>query len=594
MKTGLKLWTALLGWSLAAVAAPTELWQQKIDGYADKPTVADLNGDNRLEVVVATDKGTVLALAGANGAELWSLPTSVERFLNAPLIADVDGDQTTEVIVLGNRYGTKLCINGEDGSSLWQKAGTGEGIPGQATVSALTPNGPMRLLYVTDNELNCLDAATGDELWKVSLGKSDGAVTVGDLDGGDREILVGTNDGRLVCLDSAGQQKWQANVGGRSVKPALTVDLDNDGQTEVLAVGSGLVRLDASGKVRWTWSPRSGRGLSSSLAVHDLNGSGAKQIVVAGYDGGMYAVNANGKEAWRFTVVPSNLKFVPGSTPALVDVNGDRGSDLLFASPRSDDPRFFAVNGKNGQQLWTVQTTMFSQCCPVVADIDTDGTTEVVFCVPDGAGAKGWLTALKLNCRNAAGWMKFAGDLGSTGNFASAMRDAATLAVGRSPFPVSEQTVTWIDKVGPAPERLPGGPVADRPTTVTPPPLVPGGRPASGIAVMLNEQWLLLDPAPQMVRGSVLVPLRGIFEALQTEVKFEPATKVITANRAGTEIVLKLGSSQATVGGRPVTLSVPAQAIKGSTYVPLRFIAEALGAAVEWDAAGRNVKITSP
>ncbi|HEY3331277.1 MAG TPA: copper amine oxidase N-terminal domain-containing protein [Capsulimonadaceae bacterium] len=96
---------------------------------------------------------------------------------------------------------------------------------------------------------------------------------------------------------------------------------------------------------------------------------------------------------------------------------------------------------------------------------------------------------------------------------------------------------------------------------------------------------------PVEMRGSVLVPLRGVFEALGARVDFNPATSTIRAWRDGRTIVLPLGSSTATVNGQPQSLSQPAQAVNGTTLVPLRFVAEALGDYVDWNSATRMVEI---
>lgn len=48
------------------------------------------------------------------------------------------------------------------------------------------------------------------------------------------------------------------------------------------------------------------------------------------------------------------------------------------------------------------------------------------------------------------------------------------------------------------------------------------------------------------------------------------------------------------VNGRSVSSDVPAQVVGGRTMVPLRFVAEALGADVDYDAATRTVKVGTP
>ncbi|MGQ9532394.1 MAG: ABC transporter substrate-binding protein, partial [Desulfotomaculales bacterium] len=56
---------------------------------------------------------------------------------------------------------------------------------------------------------------------------------------------------------------------------------------------------------------------------------------------------------------------------------------------------------------------------------------------------------------------------------------------------------------------------------------------------------------------------------------------------------LTIGSNVAYVNDRPVTLDVPARIVRGRTLVPLRFVSEALGAQVAWDAAARLVSVVT-
>ncbi|MGG1611595.1 copper amine oxidase N-terminal domain-containing protein [Paenibacillus phoenicis] len=89
--------------------------------------------------------------------------------------------------------------------------------------------------------------------------------------------------------------------------------------------------------------------------------------------------------------------------------------------------------------------------------------------------------------------------------------------------------------------------------------------------------------------GTSFVQLRYLAEQLDAEVKWTPGSGqiVVIDDLTGKEIVLKVGSKQATVDGKVVTLSQPAFVHKdGLTYVPLRFLAEGLGASVDFDADG--------
>jgi len=71
------------------------------------------------------------------------------------------------------------------------------------------------------------------------------------------------------------------------------------------------------------------------------------------------------------------------------------------------------------------------------------------------------------------------------------------------------------------------------------------------------------------------------------------AAKTVTANNGGTTVVLTIGSATPTVNGSIVEIDQPGILLGGRTLVPLRFVAEAFGVAVDWDAAAHKVAITS-
>lgn len=101
--------------------------------------------------------------------------------------------------------------------------------------------------------------------------------------------------------------------------------------------------------------------------------------------------------------------------------------------------------------------------------------------------------------------------------------------------------------------------------------------------------------APRMIGGRVMVPLRGVVEKLGGEIKYESATKVITGAHAASssQFRLRVGSPEALLNGNPMNLDANPRVIGGVTYVPLRFVSEAMGAQVVWDAARRTVVIAA-
>jgi hypothetical protein len=119
------------------------------------------------------------------------------------------------------------------------------------------------------------------------------------------------------------------------------------------------------------------------------------------------------------------------------------------------------------------------------------------------------------------------------------------------------------------------------------------GAQAPGLGVTMNgEPVPFTGIGPQQIGGRVLVPVRGVLEKIGANVSWLPESRTVIAGNGQVDIRLKLGDRQAVVNGNPVTLDVPAQEIAGSTMVPLRFLGEALGAHIRWDAATSTVQIT--
>ena len=138
------------------------------------------------------------------------------------------------------------------------------------------------------------------------------------------------------------------------------------------------------------------------------------------------------------------------------------------------------------------------------------------------------------------------------------------------------------------PVRIIGG----SPTNAVTPPTGPSQTvPASDISVFINGTKLLLQDQPVTLEGRTLVPMRAFFEALGASVSWTAETKTINANRGQYEIAIVIDSKKTVVNGKEVLIDVPATLINGRTYVPLRFIGEALGEKVEWRAETKSIMI---
>jgi len=90
------------------------------------------------------------------------------------------------------------------------------------------------------------------------------------------------------------------------------------------------------------------------------------------------------------------------------------------------------------------------------------------------------------------------------------------------------------------------------------------------------------DNPPLIIDGSTLVPARSISERLGANVKWDEDTQTVTVTKDKV-FKFKIGSNNATVDGKNVTLQAPARLINGgTTYVPIRFLFESLGYKVTW------------
>lgn len=88
-----------------------------------------------------------------------------------------------------------------------------------------------------------------------------------------------------------------------------------------------------------------------------------------------------------------------------------------------------------------------------------------------------------------------------------------------------------------------------------------------------------------------LVPIRFIAEEMGAKVDWDAAKKLVTIERGKTKIELTIGEQRAKVNGSWRHFDTKAVIHNSRTMVPLRFISETLGVRVEWDGEVRVVHI---
>lgn len=113
----------------------------------------------------------------------------------------------------------------------------------------------------------------------------------------------------------------------------------------------------------------------------------------------------------------------------------------------------------------------------------------------------------------------------------------------------------------------------------------------NNIKVVIDGKQIAFDVPPQAINNRTMVPLRAIFEALGATVDWNGDTQTITSTKGNTTIKLAIDSLAMIVNEDIILLDTPPCAVNGRTLVPVRAISEAFGTTVDWDANTNSVLI---
>jgi hypothetical protein len=118
-----------------------------------------------------------------------------------------------------------------------------------------------------------------------------------------------------------------------------------------------------------------------------------------------------------------------------------------------------------------------------------------------------------------------------------------------------------------------------------------GSPPSGEVPILYNDHHVYARPdtiragrvlAALVKNGTLMVPLRSMFEQMGATVSYDPATKSVTASKPGSQVQVTLGKNEVIINGESRPLDVPPMMYKGVLLVPVRVISEALGAYVQW------------
>ncbi len=106
--------------------------------------------------------------------------------------------------------------------------------------------------------------------------------------------------------------------------------------------------------------------------------------------------------------------------------------------------------------------------------------------------------------------------------------------------------------------------------------------------VRLKDNILGFETPPVIENGSMLVPMRFLFEQMGADVEWNQETQTATATLDNKAVTFSIDNVNARINNKPAKMDVPARLVNGKTMVPLRFLSENMGYDVDWDADSRT------
>ncbi len=112
------------------------------------------------------------------------------------------------------------------------------------------------------------------------------------------------------------------------------------------------------------------------------------------------------------------------------------------------------------------------------------------------------------------------------------------------------------------------------------------------LTASVNGEAKTLDAAPIIRNSRTMLPVRFVAENLGATVGWDDATKTVTVKSDTVSIEIVIGANTAKVNGNVISLDSPAFIENSRTYLPVRVVAENLGATVAWDDATKTATLT--
>jgi outer membrane protein assembly factor BamB len=177
------------------------------------------------------------------------------------------------------------------------------------------------------------------------------------------------------------QESWVITLEKGDIPYALfpvAADIDGDGRLEYILSGWNAVDLKEywlaafnieDGSLQWKNRYDSNIHWSAPIAV-DMDGNGSVEVVFATDQELMVIKGTDGSIVW-------SVPFLDGLGLTVAEMNKDKFLDIIIAD-RGNPPRLNLLNGRDGASLWDHILSGSTYNIPAVADLDEDGTPEII------------------------------------------------------------------------------------------------------------------------------------------------------------------------------------------------------------------------
>lgn len=315
--------TSLPGWPASAGG-----------GVYAAPSAGDIDGDGDLEVVAATRFNARVMAWHHNGAPIAGFPvvTGSSWIMSDPVLASFDADNALEIVVV-NQNGTVHVLNAPGGAESpgWPRV-VASPVPMSPAVGDIDGDGVLDIVVRSEMALNVLRAnGTPAAGWPRAATLARGAPAVADLNGDRNLEIIDAALERVIAWRSDGTTLFDRGLFGIDSDNGPGVgDITGDGRPEIFYGNFGnLARgINDSGFGLPGWPVLIGHSISAGMIIADLDGDAELEAGVPGWDRGVYIVNPNGSFSRRPIVVGDELQ----DTPAVGDLDGDGQSELIVGT----------------------------------------------------------------------------------------------------------------------------------------------------------------------------------------------------------------------------------------------------------------------